>query len=134
VACGELRRPAVDFSDAQIPSTTAGRIRCGYQPMAASGARLSNLFSCRRGDDFIAIVPRFGMSVADDWQDTHLPLPEGEWRNLFADSRISVTAIPAQLFGHFPVAALVRVDSNLSRSLSNGKRREARLSSRRNQD
>ena len=84
-----------------------------YQPMAASGARLSNLFSCRRGDDLIVIVPRFGMSVADDWQDTHLPLPEGEWRNLFADSRISVTAIPAQLFGHFPVAALVRVDSNV---------------------
>ena len=81
--------------------------------MAASGARLSNLFSCRRSDDLIVIVPRFGMSIADDWQDTHLPLPEGEWRNLFADSRASVTAIPAQLFGHFPVAALVRVDSNV---------------------
>jgi (1->4)-alpha-D-glucan 1-alpha-D-glucosylmutase len=82
-----------------------------YQPMAASGTRLSNLFCCRRGDDLIAIVPRFGMSVADDWQDTYLPLPKGEWRNLFSGSSNSATAIPTQLFRHFPVALLMRVET-----------------------
>jgi (1->4)-alpha-D-glucan 1-alpha-D-glucosylmutase len=79
-----------------------------YQPMSATGARLSNLFSCRRGDELIAAVPRFGMSVAGDWQDTQLPLPKGEWRNLFSGvvARSSVPA--AQLFADFPVAVLTR--------------------------
>ncbi len=79
-----------------------------YQPLAASGARLSNLISCRRGDDLIAVVPRFGMSVDGDWQDTLLPLPTGEWRNLFGGRPLRISAAPDVLFRVFPVALLVR--------------------------
>jgi (1->4)-alpha-D-glucan 1-alpha-D-glucosylmutase len=56
----------------------------------------------------IAVVPRFGMSVEGDWQDTQLPLPKGDWRNLFSGgiARSSISA--AQLFADFPVAVLTR--------------------------
>jgi (1->4)-alpha-D-glucan 1-alpha-D-glucosylmutase len=79
-----------------------------YRPMAASGARLSNLLACRRGDDLIAVVPRFGMSVAGDWQDTQLPLPLGKWRNLLGGSVSASVVAPLQLFSEFPVALLIR--------------------------
>jgi (1->4)-alpha-D-glucan 1-alpha-D-glucosylmutase len=79
-----------------------------YRPLAASGPRLSNVLACRRGEELIAIVPRFGMSVAGDWQDTLLPLPRGKWRNLFGASVASSSAAPLQLFSEFPVALLVR--------------------------
>ena len=76
--------------------------------MAASGARLSNLFTCRRGDDLIAIVPRFGMSIEGRWEDTHLPLPQGDWRNLFSGAHARTSVTPAQLFADFPVSVLIR--------------------------
>jgi (1->4)-alpha-D-glucan 1-alpha-D-glucosylmutase len=85
-----------------------------YLPMVASGARLSHVFACRRGDDLIAAVPRFGMSVAGDWQDTMLQLPTGEWRNLFDDAAVETSVTPAQLFADFPVALLIR-DRRLDR-------------------
>jgi (1->4)-alpha-D-glucan 1-alpha-D-glucosylmutase len=79
-----------------------------YQPMAATGARLSNLFACRRGDDLIAVVPRFGLTVAGDWQDTRLPLPKGEWRSLFNGAVFASSVAPTQMFGDFPVAVFFR--------------------------
>jgi (1->4)-alpha-D-glucan 1-alpha-D-glucosylmutase len=91
---------------AQRPEMFSGESK--YQPMAASGARLSNLLTCRRGEDLIAVVPRFVMSVAGDWQDTQLSLPKGEWRNLFTDASVTGAVGPRQLFGEFPVAILVR--------------------------
>jgi maltooligosyltrehalose synthase len=48
------------------------------------------------------------MSVAGDWQDTQLPLPKGEWRNLFTDASANGAVAPRQLFGAFPVAMLMR--------------------------
>jgi len=34
-----------------------------------------------RGENLIAVVPRFKMPLAGEWGDTRLPLPGGEWRN-----------------------------------------------------
>jgi (1->4)-alpha-D-glucan 1-alpha-D-glucosylmutase len=79
-----------------------------YQPMVAQGARLSNLFACRRGTELIAVVPRFGMSVAANWHDTELPLPKGPWRNLFGGTSENSSVAPARLFTDFPVALLIR--------------------------
>ena len=79
-----------------------------YQPLTASGSRLSHLFACRRGADLIAIVPRFGMSIAQSWQDTQLKLPAGEWIELFSGVPAATPVSPAPLFARFPVALLVR--------------------------
>jgi (1->4)-alpha-D-glucan 1-alpha-D-glucosylmutase len=81
-----------------------------YQPMVASGARLSNLFACRRGQNLIAVLPRFAMTVNEDWQDTRLTLPKGKWLNLFSDARLVGAVTPALLFADFPVALLVLVE------------------------
>jgi (1->4)-alpha-D-glucan 1-alpha-D-glucosylmutase len=95
---------------AQNPHVFCGDSK--YQPLAASGTRLSNLISCRRGDNVIAVVPRFGMTVDGDWQDTQLPLPTGEWRNLFGGKPLRTSAAAALLFRDFPVALLVRSDAS----------------------
>ncbi|HEX4151038.1 MAG TPA: malto-oligosyltrehalose synthase [Steroidobacteraceae bacterium] len=79
-----------------------------YQPLVAQGTHLGNLLAFRRGDNLIAVVPRFSMTVDGDWGDTRLPLPRGEWRNCFTEARIRDGAAPEELFGPFPVALLHR--------------------------
>ena len=82
-----------------------------YQPLVAQGAHLGNVLAFRRGDNLIAVVPRFTMSVAGDWGDTNLPLPRGVWKNLFTGSNLSGAVNPGELFGDFPVALLMREDA-----------------------
>lgn len=80
----------------------------GYQPLVAQGAHLGNLLAFRRGENLIAVVPRFSMTVNGDWADTLLPLPRGVWVNAFTDARLQGGVSPADLFGAFPVALLTR--------------------------
>jgi (1->4)-alpha-D-glucan 1-alpha-D-glucosylmutase len=80
----------------------------GYQPLVAQGAHLGNLLAFRRGENVIAVVPRFNMTVNGDWGDTLLPLPRGVWVNTFTDARLQGGVSPTDLFGTFPVALLTR--------------------------
>jgi (1->4)-alpha-D-glucan 1-alpha-D-glucosylmutase len=80
----------------------------GYQPLIAQGAHLGNLLAFRRGENVIAVVPRFSMTVNGDWGDTLLPLPRGIWINTFTDARLQGGVSPADLFGSFPVALFTR--------------------------
>ena len=89
-------RPA-DFSD-----------QSKYQPLVAQGAHLGNVLAFRRGENLIAVVPRFTLSINGDWGDTRLPLPRGVWRNCFTNAVLQGAAAPAELFEAFPVALLVR--------------------------
>jgi (1->4)-alpha-D-glucan 1-alpha-D-glucosylmutase len=82
-----------------------------YQPLVAQGTHLGNLLAFRRGDNLIAVVPRFNMTVKGDWGDTRLPLPRGIWKNCFTDARVRDGAAPDELFGVFPVALLHREDA-----------------------
>jgi (1->4)-alpha-D-glucan 1-alpha-D-glucosylmutase len=82
--------------------------RSRYQPLVARGAHLGNLLSFQRGENLIAVVPRFSMTVAGRWGDTRLPLPRGTWTNRFTDVRMQGAVRPEQLFGDFPVALLTR--------------------------
>ncbi len=85
--------------------------RSKYQPMVANGARLGNLLAFRRGDNLIAVVPRFTMTVDGRWGDTSLPLPRGTWRSCFGEDSFQGGATPQQLFEQFPVALLTREDA-----------------------
>ena len=89
-------RPA-DFSD-----------QSKYQPLVAQGAHLGNVLAFRRGENLIAVVPRFTLSINGDWGDTRLPLPRGVWRNCFTNAVLQGAAVPAELFEAFPVALFVR--------------------------
>jgi (1->4)-alpha-D-glucan 1-alpha-D-glucosylmutase len=79
-----------------------------YQPLVAQGSHLGRLLAFRRGENLIAIVPRFTMTLAGDWDDTRLPLPGGVWRNCFTDQIIQREISPGELFQSFPVALLIR--------------------------
>jgi (1->4)-alpha-D-glucan 1-alpha-D-glucosylmutase len=80
-----------------------------YQPLVAQGAHLGNVLAFRRGENLIAVVPRFTMSVKGDWGDTRLPLPGGTWRNVFTGALLQQAAGPGELFAGFPVALLTKV-------------------------
>ena len=82
-----------------------------YQPLVAQGAHLGNLLAFRRGENLIAVVPRFTMSVQGRWEDTSLPLPRGVWRNYFTDALHDAAAAPPALFESFPVALLLKDES-----------------------
>jgi (1->4)-alpha-D-glucan 1-alpha-D-glucosylmutase len=79
-----------------------------YQPLVAQGTHLGRLLAFRRGENLIAVVPRFTMTLAGEWGDTRLPLPGGAWRNCFTDQTIQREISPGELFRLFPVALLVR--------------------------
>jgi (1->4)-alpha-D-glucan 1-alpha-D-glucosylmutase len=82
-----------------------------YQPLVGQGTHLGNLLAFRRGDNLIAVVPRFNMTIKGDWGDTRLPLPRGVWKNCFTEARVRDGAPPDELFGAFPVALLHREDA-----------------------
>jgi (1->4)-alpha-D-glucan 1-alpha-D-glucosylmutase len=77
-----------------------------YQPLVAQGLHLGNMFAFRRGDNLIAAVPRLMLSIANHWEDTRLPLPSGNWENIFTLDTVSSSVDATQLFGSFPVALL----------------------------
>jgi (1->4)-alpha-D-glucan 1-alpha-D-glucosylmutase len=79
-----------------------------YQPLIAQGAHLGKLLAFRRGENLIAVVPRFTLTLGGDWSDTRLPLPGGVWRNCFTDTVAQREVTPDTLFNSFPVALLVR--------------------------
>jgi (1->4)-alpha-D-glucan 1-alpha-D-glucosylmutase len=79
-----------------------------YQPLVAQGTHLGRLLAFRRGENLIAVVPRFTMTLAGEWGDTRLPLPGGAWRNCFTEQVIQREISPTELFAAFPVALLIR--------------------------
>jgi (1->4)-alpha-D-glucan 1-alpha-D-glucosylmutase len=91
---------------AALPDEFAEHSR--YQPLAAQGAHLGNLFAFRRGENLIAVVPRLTLSFANQWEDTRLPLPSGTWANVFTMEKLSGSATATELFGQFPVALLLK--------------------------
>jgi len=82
-----------------------------YHPLVAQGAHLGNLLAFRRGENLIAVVPRFSMTVGADWGDTQLRLPRGVWKNWFSGAQAQGAAAPTELFDEFPVALLIREDA-----------------------
>ena len=79
-----------------------------YHPLIAHGSKLGNLLAFRRGDNLIAIVPRFTLTVGGDWGDTRIPLPDGLWRNVFTSSVARLSLLPNDAFEYFPVALYLR--------------------------
>jgi (1->4)-alpha-D-glucan 1-alpha-D-glucosylmutase len=79
-----------------------------HQPLSARGSRLGHLILFQRGDDVLVAVPRFTLTLGDDWGDTIVGLPAGSWRNVFTETAHSGDITPQEMFGDFPVALLVR--------------------------
>lgn len=81
-----------------------------YEPMAARGPRLAHVLGFRRGENLVVLVPRFTLSLGDDWGDTRVTLRPGTWRNVFTGETLIGDVGMGALFAAFPVALLFRTD------------------------
>jgi (1->4)-alpha-D-glucan 1-alpha-D-glucosylmutase len=79
-----------------------------YEPFFARGAKTENVVAFSRGGKVITIVPRFLLKLGNDWQDTALELPDGNWRNEFTGEYFSGEVRMENMFRKFPVLLLAR--------------------------
>jgi (1->4)-alpha-D-glucan 1-alpha-D-glucosylmutase len=81
----------------------------GYEPLYARGPRAAHVVAFARGGRAVTIVPRLVIRRGNDWGDTLLNLPEGEWFNeLTGDPAGQGERAVGDLLRRFPVALLSR--------------------------
>jgi (1->4)-alpha-D-glucan 1-alpha-D-glucosylmutase len=81
-----------------------------YEPIFARGAKAENVVAFSRGENVITIIPRFLLKLNNDWQDTTMKLPDGNWRNEFTGEYFNGEIRAENLFRKFPIALLARED------------------------
>jgi (1->4)-alpha-D-glucan 1-alpha-D-glucosylmutase len=79
-----------------------------YKPVFARGEKSENIIAFSRGEKIITIIPRFLLELNNDWQNTSLELPRGNWQNEFTAENFNGKVRMENLFQQFPVALLVR--------------------------
>ena len=88
---------------AERPETFEG----SYRALRAAGRHADRVVAFARNDDVATVVPRLTFGL-DEWADTSLALPGGEWDDVFTGARRSGTVAVADLLDGFPVALLKR--------------------------
>jgi len=84
----------------------------GYEPLHARGAKAAHAVAFARGGRVVTIVPRLVIRLANDWADTTLRLPEGEWLNEFTGGQVAGGEHAlGVLLRTFPVALLSRKEN-----------------------
>lgn len=80
-----------------------------YEPIEAIGAHAARAVAFARSDQVVTVVPRLTLGMARGWQDTAVPMPTGDWIDVFDMTRTwSGSVALADLLDGFPVALLVR--------------------------
>ena len=83
--------------------------KADYAPIFAEGSKAGHLVGYRRGENVIVLAPRLVMKLGGQWEDTTVMIPGGNWRNQLTDSMVnSGKQRLMDVFGHFPVALLIR--------------------------
>jgi (1->4)-alpha-D-glucan 1-alpha-D-glucosylmutase len=97
-----------------------------YTPLLAEGSKADHVIAFLRGDDAIAVVPRFMHLLGDNWSGTSIQLPAGAWTDrLSGEVHHGGSVRVSALFDKFPVALLVRdSESTAGRDVRTGPRRE----------
>ena len=83
-----------------------------YRPLTAMGARSDHVVAFARGEGAIAVAPRLVMRLEDNWMNTTLELPPGQWRNELTGDVVQDVVRIADLLARFPVALLSRIESS----------------------
>ncbi len=77
-----------------------------YKPLYAKGSHAEHVVAFSRRDAVITVVPRLIMGV-ENWNDTQMDIPKGNWRNILTDELIAGGTIHiAEVLSRFPVALL----------------------------
>jgi (1->4)-alpha-D-glucan 1-alpha-D-glucosylmutase len=80
-----------------------------YLPLMAKGAKADHLVSYMRGNEIVVVVPRLVLTLANDWRDTALQIPRGNWRNhLTGELHNGCELAISKILAPFPVALLVK--------------------------
>ncbi|MEP7192651.1 MAG: malto-oligosyltrehalose synthase [Actinomycetota bacterium] len=84
----------------------------GYRPLVVDGPRRRHLVAFDRGGA-ITLATRLpaGLATACGWGETTLPLPPGQYRDVFTGSSYSGDVLVADTLGEYPVALLLHGDS-----------------------
>jgi (1->4)-alpha-D-glucan 1-alpha-D-glucosylmutase len=78
-----------------------------YAPILATGKKSEHAVAFLRGDSIATVVPRWTMSLNNDWSDTKIMIPEGRWHNHLTDEPLLGGAhLLSHLLAEFPVALL----------------------------
>jgi (1->4)-alpha-D-glucan 1-alpha-D-glucosylmutase len=77
-----------------------------YEPIAARGDKVRHVLGFER-DRVVVLVPRLLVGLAEDWGDTTVRIPDGDWVDLLTGDRVAPGHQPvAQLTSRFPVVVL----------------------------
>lgn len=80
-----------------------------YTPVYARGSKADHVLGFLRGRQAATIVPRWVIGLNNDWEDTAISLPDGNWYNVLTDETAKGNGVLLKdLLDRFPVAALVR--------------------------
>ena len=97
-----LREPRPDLFD----------VNAGYEPLVPRGHAGGHVVAFQRGDNLITVVPRLVIGLKDDWRDTTIDIPAGNWHNELTGETIPPgPALLRDLLRRFPVALLRREES-----------------------
>jgi (1->4)-alpha-D-glucan 1-alpha-D-glucosylmutase len=87
-------------------------VNAGYEPLVPRGHAGGHVVAFQRGDSLITVVPRLVIGLKDDWRDTTIAMPAGNWHNeLTGETLPPGTALLRDLLRKFPVALLRREES-----------------------
>jgi (1->4)-alpha-D-glucan 1-alpha-D-glucosylmutase len=80
-----------------------------YLPLSLVGTKTNHGIAFLRGETVLTFVPRLLITLQDNWENTWLEIPAGNWRNIltaekFKGGKIMLSAIVQK----FPVAILVK--------------------------
>ena len=80
-----------------------------YEPLRARGEKATHVVAFARGGRIVVVVPRLIITLANDWADTTLCLPEGDWLDeLTGENAGNGERTVGELLRQFPVALLSR--------------------------
>jgi (1->4)-alpha-D-glucan 1-alpha-D-glucosylmutase len=78
-----------------------------YEPLAVGGAKARHALGFTRGQ-LAVIVPRLLVSLAGEWDDTSVTLPEGPWTDVLTRSTFGGNVPINDLLAAFPISVLAR--------------------------
>lgn len=85
------------------------RDQADYVPLAVRGRKQQHAVGFLRGTHVAVVVPRLPLTLAANWADTVVELPEGNWINRLSEDGVSGGQVRLEtLLRRFPVALLVK--------------------------
>lgn len=78
-----------------------------YSPIILEGEKAIHGIAYLRGNKILTLVPRLIIGLKNDWQNTHIIIPKGKWKNILTDEEFSAKKLYVKdLLQKFPVAVL----------------------------